>query len=136
MCIIIGAGHGGAPLVFFEYVTLTEVFVGNVKFNFSGSYDDRLVVVGLISVIGQLILIGSYCFAGRVKSGLTIFGCLVLFIATYILTKDLWSLNVNIFSLECFSLFFSLPFIYTALILMTKEVKTLNNSARQEDQNK
>jgi hypothetical protein len=119
--IIIGAGHGGAPLGLFEILSLRDLFSGDFQFNVSGNYDDRLMTVGLFSFLGQCVLISSYFFAQNVKSKLTLTGCLILLAATFLLTKG----ELNIFSLELFSLFTALPFIGTCLVLLTREIKKL-----------
>jgi hypothetical protein len=119
--IIIGAGHGGAPLGLFEILSLRELFSGDFQFNVSGGYDDRLMTVGLFSFLGQSVLISSYFFDKSVKSKFTLAGCLILLAATFLLTKD----ATNIFSIDIYSLFTALPFIGTALMLVTREIKGL-----------
>src|SRR5688572_32643359 len=59
LLIIIGAGHGGAPLGFFEVMSLRSLFSGDFQFNVSGSYDDKLMTVGIVSLLGQCVLIAS-----------------------------------------------------------------------------
>jgi len=118
--IVIGAGHGIGILGFVEIMTVRELFTGEFNFNLTGHYDDRLMTVGLFSIIGQSFLISSFFFDDNLKSRLTIVGCLILLITTYILTKDSKDLN-----LDMFSLMFSIPFIGTALILLIKELLTI-----------
>jgi hypothetical protein len=125
--IIIGAGHGGAPLGLFEFICLKDFLIGDYQFNISGQYEERLATVGLISFVGQSILICSYFFLEKVKSTLSILGCLILLTATYILTKDSWDLNTDIFGF-IFSLpltLTALPFTVTAIVLLVKEIKEL-----------
>jgi hypothetical protein len=122
--IIIGAGHGGGPLGLFEIMGLGDLFSGDFQFNISGRYDERLMTVGLVSVLGQSILISSYFFDKKVKTWLTIIGCLILLTATFILTKD----ALDIHSIDIFSLFTALPFIGTAIILLIREIKGLKNN--------
>ncbi|HEU5290102.1 MAG TPA: hypothetical protein VFU05_05610 [Cyclobacteriaceae bacterium] len=121
--IIIGAGHGIAPLGLFEVMSLTNLFSGDFQFNISGRYDERLMTVGLISVLGQSILISSYFFDKEVKSKLTIIGCFILFAATFLLTKD----ALNIHSIDILSLFTALPFIGTGVVLLIREIKGPKN---------
>jgi len=123
LLIIIGAGHGGAPLGFFEIITLRDIFLGDFQFKISGSYDDRLLTVGLFSFFGQCVLICSYFFDKDIKSRLTLIGCLILLAATFLLTNG----ALTIFSLELFSLFTALPFIGTSLVLLTREIKGLRS---------
>ena len=117
LLIIIGAGHGGAPLAFFEIISLRDLFLGDFHFNFTGNYDDRILTVALFSLLGQCILVSSYILHKNLKSRLTLTGCLILLAATFILTKG----ELDFFSLELISLVTALPFIGTSLFLMTKE---------------
>jgi hypothetical protein len=127
LLIIIGAGHGGAPLGFFEVISLRSLFSGDFQFNISGSYDDRLITVGLASLLGQCVLVASYFFDKNIKSKLTLTGCFILLGVTFLLTKG----ALDVFSLEFFSLFTALPFIGTCLFLLTKEIKGLRSTKLQ-----
>lgn len=122
--IIIGAGHGGSPLGLLEIMSIGDLFLGDFYFNISGAYDERLMSVGLISFIGQSILISSFFFDQKLKSKLTITGCIILFVSTYILTQNAF----GIFNIDFFSLLTALPFIGTALVLLTKEIKGLRQT--------
>ena len=124
LSIIIGAGHGGGPLVLFEVVSLRDLFLGDFQFNISGHYDEKLMSVALFSLVGQSVLFSSFFFDKNIKSKLTLTGCLMLLTATLLLTKD----AQDIFSIEMFSLLTALPFIGTALILLTKEIKRLKTN--------
>lgn len=115
--IIIASGHGGAPLVLFEIMGLHDVFSGGFQFSITGSYDERIMTVALVSMLGQSILISSYFFDNEIKSRLTIMGCLILLVATFILTKDTFHLEI----IDLYSLFTALPFIGTAIILLMRQ---------------
>jgi len=122
--IIIAAGHGAAPLGLFELVYAKDLITGNFQFSVSGSYEERLMTVVLISLPGQFILLSSYFFTKKVKSMLTLAGCSILFLATFILTKNAFGR----FSADQFSVFTALPFIGTALFLSLKEIKELRKT--------
>lgn len=125
--ILVGAGHGGTPLGLYELISLRDSFHGDYQFNISGPYEDRLATVGLMSFVGQSILICSYFFAKKIKSTLSILGCLILLTATYILTKDSWNMNADIYGF-IFNLpltLTALPFTVTAFMLLAKEIKEL-----------
>ena len=124
--IIIGAGHGIGPLGLFEVVSMRELILGDFNYNITGHYDDRIMTVGLISLAGQSTLISSFFFDGRVKSILTIIGCLIMLIGTYILTKDSKDMN-----LDMFSLMFSLPFIGTSLVVLIREGIDLRQNSKR-----
>ena len=133
LVIIVGAGHGGGPLGIFELMSLSELLFGDFQSTISGHYEERLMAVGLISLIGQAVLICSYFFEKQMKSALSISGCFMLLTTTCILTKDAWSMSTNIFSLETFSLFFSLPFMLTAVMLLTREIRGLKTVTSDEN---
>jgi hypothetical protein len=118
LLIIVGAGHGGAPLILFEVFSLKDL--GEFKINISGSYEDRIATAALVSLVGQIILISSYFCKKKLKSYLTIAGCFVLLTASFILTKDALD-----FTIDTLSLFTALPFIATASVLTVKEVRAL-----------
>lgn len=120
LLIIIGAGHGIGPLGLFEVFGIRELLTGEFHFDIAGQYDDRLPTVAVMSFVGQSVLILAFFFDNKVKSGLTVFGCIVLLTAIYILTQDFTGLN-----LEAFSLVFSLPCIVTAIRLLALETKQL-----------
>lgn len=120
LLIIIGAGHGIAPLGLFEYVCVRDLISGDFHFNISGPYDDRLPTVGMVSLLGQLILIGSFFFRARVDTILTIISCVLLLIATYLLTQDAWESSIDVMSLIT-----AVPFIGTAVVLMMREIRRL-----------
>lgn len=120
--IIIGAGHGIGPLGLFEIFGVGEFLTGNFEFNITGQYNDRLLTVAVMSFIGQFVLVLAFIFDKKVKSGLTVFGCIVLLTAIFILTQNFIGMN-----LDTLSLVFSLPCMVTAIILLTRETKALLN---------
>jgi hypothetical protein len=118
--IFVGAGHGIGFLGLIEIMAINEIFLGNITFNLTGNYDDRLPVVAILSIIGQSLLLIGFFINDTAKAKLTITGCLTLLIATYILTKDSKDMN-----LDMISLIFSVPFIVTASTLLIKEILTI-----------
>lgn len=122
--IIVGAGHGGAPLALFEIVSIYSV--ADFQFSITGIYEDRLPTVAVLSLLGQVIFISNYFFVKKNKSRLTIIGCLVLLLATFVLTKDALDFNI-----DTFSLFTALPFIGAASVLVVREYRELRSFANQ-----
>jgi hypothetical protein len=60
--VFIGAGHGVAPIAFFEImVTPKSLFGNDLKFclNFNCSYEDSLLAVSLLFLIGQFALLAA-----------------------------------------------------------------------------
>ena len=119
LIVFIGAGHGIAPIGLFEVVILSDL--RNLHLNISGSYDDRLPTVALLSLLGQCFLISSFFFDSNLKQKLTLTGCLILFAAVFILTTDPQNLST-------LSFLTALPFIATALFLSIKELRALTNN--------
>lgn len=120
LLIIIGAGHGVGPLGLFEYFSVSKLLTGEFSFNIKGRYNERLMSVAILSLVGQLILIFALIFSKKVKSSLTVLGCLILLTSIFILTQDSSDLN-----LDMISLIFSVPSIATAMMLMTVETKEI-----------
>jgi len=121
LLIIIGAGHGIGPLALLEFLSVRELLTRDFQFNISGRYDERLLTVGLISLLGQCVLIFAFFVTEKIKTSLTIAGCAILLIATYLLTQDAWDLSIDIISLVT-----ALPFIGTAVTLLIKEISRSN----------
>ena len=120
--VIVGAGHGVATVGIFGIWGFKELISGDFVINIMGDYEERLRTGGLISVVGQFILLISYLTKNLTRTTLTVSGCAVLFIATYILTRDAREMNLEMFTLLC-----SVPYILTSLILAFKEISlTLN----------
>jgi hypothetical protein len=120
LLILIPIGHGIVPLVVFEIPIVSDIFSGDFEFNISGSYYDRLTTAGLMSLIGQSILISCFFFDEKIKSTLSIIGCVTLLTATYLLTKDSIGMKLDMFLLTL-----SFPFVVTGLALVVLEVKDL-----------
>jgi len=124
LLIIIGAGHGIGPLGLFEAATVYYIVtdIGEIEFNIVGSYDDRLVAVSLMSLIGQLVLILTFFLKLRLRSALTVVGCVILLAAIFILTIDAGDITLIVITS-----IFGLPLIVTASMLLFTETNKLIN---------
>lgn len=121
--IIIGAGHGIGILLFLDYISVQSLFENDIEYNLSGRYQDRLMLVGLISFIAKISLIVSIFIVHKtVKNGLSIIGVLLLYCSVYILSSGSWSYN----GLYAISFFSSIPFLLASLFLVYYLYKDLN----------
>lgn len=117
--ILIGAGHGLGFLGLIEIIGLKDFFQGNVKFNVTGGYDDRLFSSAIIALVGQIILTVAYFQKQQFKKIIIIYvGLFLLFFSFIILTKDI--LNS---SPDCFSFWGGTPFLVLSIILLVRTIK-------------
>ena len=87
--IPIAAGHGFGILLLFEIISPIRIFQDGILFDFNADFQDRLMFVGLVSLLSKIILISSLILKNsRLKNLFTITGVLILWLATYILTKN------------------------------------------------
>ncbi|NVK10095.1 MAG: hypothetical protein HWD89_13660 [Tenacibaculum sp.] len=126
--IIIGAGHGIGIMLFFDYLSIPSLFKNGIKYNLYAEYQDRLMLVGLISVIGKIILILSlFLNSNKIKSFTTLIGIILLWISVYFLTSGNWLYDW----LYVFTFLTSIPFLIASiklisLILKNQQIKKWN----------
>lgn len=125
---IMPIGYGIVPLVTLEIAILTDIFSGQFELDISKSFYDRVLIAGIISLIGQSVMIISFFFTDKTKAILTIIGVLVLLIATFVLTMD-----PGVDNPDMMILMFSLPFLGTAVSLVVLEIKGLMQSVKTVD---
>jgi len=112
--ILIGAGHGIGFLIFFDFFSIPALFMNKIEYNLKADYDNRLMLVGLISMIGKITLIFSFFIKSKRNKILTeINGISLLWISVYFLTSGNWNYN----SLFEFSFWSSIPFLISSIIL-------------------
>tara|TARA_R100000935_G_C2696741_1_gene108693 strand:- start:32 stop:493 length:462 start_codon:yes stop_codon:yes gene_type:complete len=125
--IIIGAGHGIGILLFFDFLSIPDLFRNGLKYNLNADYQDRLMLVGLISVIGKIIMIFSlFVKTMRIKNLTGLSGILLLWISVYFLTSGNWSYN----SLYEFSFWTSVPFLISSVLLTILIIKNSNKNSK------
>lgn len=111
-CIVIGAGHGIGVLFIYEILGFKFIWTENV--NLSGSYDDRLLPVALITCICQvLLLISLRIKPWKLKKTLITVFCLILVSAFLFLVRDFPESEIDKFSLKG-----GIPFLISAVILL------------------
>jgi hypothetical protein len=122
--IIIGAGHGIGVMLFFDYLSIPMLFNNGIEYNLNAEYQDRLMLVGLISIIGKITLILSiFINLNKIKNVITLIGIILLWISVFFLTSGNWFYNW----LYGFTFLTSIPFLIysiklTQLIFKNKRV--------------
>lgn len=112
--ILIGIGHGGIFLLLFELGSIPALFNGKIEFDFNADYEDKLMLSGLISLIGKVFLIFSFFVKTNFNKTLTeLIGLVFLWLSVYSMTSGKWDYN----SLAEFSFWSSVPFLISSLIL-------------------
>jgi hypothetical protein len=121
--IPIAAGHGLGILFLFEIISPIRIFQNGILFDINADFQDRLMLVGLISILSKIILIISLVIKNsKFKNWLTISGIFVLWFATYTLTK-----KPDIDSLADLPLITSLIAIILSVVVL---IKTLNKELK------
>tara|TARA_R110001632_G_scaffold31109_6_gene81360 strand:- start:58 stop:504 length:447 start_codon:yes stop_codon:yes gene_type:complete len=112
--IIIGAGHGIGVMLFFDYLSIPMLFKNGIEYNLNAEYQDRLMFVGLISIIGKITLILSiFINLNNIKNVTTLIGIILLWISVYFLTSGNWFYDW----LYGFTFLTSIPFLIYSIKL-------------------
>ncbi|HLP35444.1 hypothetical protein [Lacibacter sp.] len=113
LLIIVGIGHGAAPLVLVEPKFLTETLSGETSFSLFGGYSTRLPACALISLVGQSIMLIALFISRPLKFYLTWLGLSFLYFALLVLTFGFVPGEADILSL-----LFASPFLYASVRLI------------------
>jgi hypothetical protein len=125
--IIIGAGHGIGIMLFFDCLSIPSLFKNGLEYNLYAEYQDRLMLVGLISVIGKIMLILSlFLNTNKIKSLTTLIGIILLWISVYFLTSGNWFYDW----LYGFTFLTSVPFLIASIKLISLMLKNKQNKKR------
>jgi hypothetical protein len=112
--IIIGAGHGIGVMLFFDYLSIPMLFNNGIEYNLKAEYQDRLMLVGLISIIGKITLILSiFINLNKIKNVITLIGIILLWISVFFLTSGNWFYDW----LYGFTFLTSIPFLIYSIKL-------------------
>lgn len=112
--IIIGAGHGIGVMLFFDYLSIPMLFNNGIDYNLKAEYQDRLMLVGLISIIGKITLILSiFINLNKIKNVITLIGIILLWISVFFLTSGNWFYDW----LYGFTFLTSIPFLIYSIKL-------------------
>ena len=122
--IVIGAGHGIGVLIFQDIVSIQSLTETGFQFNNSGTYEDNLLLVGLLSFLGKIILILSIFLKNKQAKQLNALGALcLLWFSVFLLCYGDWHLN----DLHKLAFWSSIPFLISSLILTYMTVKQKQN---------
>ncbi|QHT69999.1 hypothetical protein GXP67_26815 [Rhodocytophaga rosea] len=117
LLIVIGAGHGIGILSLIEVFLLPEILVDGLTFSFQSTYEKRLEVAALLSILGQCMLISSYFIkVDAIKLLIKIFSIGILWVGFIYLTYDFTSNSA-----ANLSLITGIPFLIISLLLMVRQ---------------
>ncbi len=111
--IIIGAGHGIGIMGMIDIASIPNL-IDNYGFTLSGNFDDNIMSIGLLSLIGKILLIFSlFVKINRIKNLTGLIGISLLWITVYFLTSGNWNYD----SLYELAFWTSIPFLISSIIL-------------------
>ncbi|QLE02374.1 hypothetical protein HX109_12710 [Galbibacter sp. BG1] len=125
--IIIGAGHGIGIMGIIDIAYISNL-IDNYGFTLTGNFDDNIMTIGLLSLIGKILLILSLFVKINWTKNLTqLIGILLLWISVYFLTSGNW----NYESLYELAFWTSIPFLISSIILTYLIVKNIKQNTER-----
>ncbi|MFC7445296.1 hypothetical protein C7H62_0499 [Mesoflavibacter sp. HG96] len=125
--IIIGAGHGIGIMGMIDIASIPNL-IDNYEFTISGNFDDNIMSIGLLSLIGKIMLIISlFVKINRIKNLTGIIGISLLWITVYFLTSGNWDYS----SLYKIAFWTSVPFLISSIILTYLIIKNIKQNTEQ-----
>ncbi|WP_271425234.1 hypothetical protein [Aequorivita sinensis] len=122
--IIIGAGHGIGIMGMIDIASIPNL-IDNYGFTLNGNFDDNIMSIGLISLIGKILLILSlFVKTNRTKNLTGLIGLLLLWISVYFLTSGNWNYD----SLYELAFWTSIPFLISSIVLTYLILKNINQN--------
>ncbi|REG82711.1 hypothetical protein [Winogradskyella sediminis] len=122
--IIIGAGHGIGIMGMIDIASIPNL-IDNYGFTLNGNFDDNIMSIGLISLIGKILLILSlFVKPNRTKNLTGLIGLLLLWISVYFLTSGNWNYD----SLYELAFWTSIPFLISSIVLTYLILKNINQN--------
>jgi len=117
--ILIGIGHGGIFFVFIEYFSIQNIISHEHNFSLTGTYEERLLLSGLLSLIGQIILAAGLLVKNPNYKVFTIY------LSVFILVFSFVVLVSGIFrdSIDSFPFWTGIPFIIAITFLTISNIK-------------
>lgn len=124
--IIIGAGHGIGIMAMIDIASIPNL-IDNYGFTLNGNFDDNIMSIGLLSLIGKIILISSlFVKINRIKNLTGLIGILLLWISVYFLTSGNWNYD----SLYELAFWTSVPFLISSMLLTYLIFKNINQNKK------
>ncbi|WP_445738499.1 hypothetical protein [Mariniflexile sp.] len=125
--IIIGAGHGIGIMGMIDIASIPNL-IDNYGFTLSGNFDDNIMSIGLLSLIGKILLIFSlFVKINRIKNLTGLIGILLLWISVYFLTSGNWNYD----SLYELAFWTSVPFLISSIILTYLIIKNFKQNTER-----
>jgi hypothetical protein len=117
--IIIGVGHGIGIMGIIDIASIPNLIDG-YEFTLKGEFSDKIMSIGLISLIGKVLLIISLFLKSKLNKRIfEIVGILFLWVSVYFLTSGNWSYNW----LYGFTFLTSVPFLIASIKLISLMLK-------------
>jgi hypothetical protein len=111
--IILGVGHGIGIMGIIDIASIPNL-IENYGFTLNGEFSDKIMTIGLISLIGKILLIISLFLKTKLcERILEIVGILLLWISVYFLTSGNWNYN-SVYEIAFWT---SIPFLISSLCL-------------------
>jgi len=109
--IILGVGHGIGIMGMIDIASIPNL-IDNYGFTLNGEFGDKVMSIGLISLIGKILLVVSiFLISELYKQILEIVGIVMLWVSVYFLTSGSWSYN-SVYEIAFWT---SIPFVISSL---------------------
>lgn len=117
--IIISIGHGAIFFVFIEYFAVQGIFDHAQKFSLTGTYEERLPLSGLISLIGQIILALSLLLKNLTMKKFSIYLSIIILLFSFVILVS----GTFEDSIDGFTFLTGLPFIIAIVFLTASTIR-------------
>jgi hypothetical protein len=112
--IILGVGHGIGIMGIIDIASIPNL-IEDYGFTLTGNFSDKIMSIGIISLIGKVFLILSLFTKPKLnKRVYEIVGIALLWVSVYFLTSGNWSFD----SSYEIAFWTSIPFLISSLILI------------------
>lgn len=124
--IILGVGHGIGIMGMIDIASIPNL-IDDYGFTLSGEFNDKIMSIGLISLIGKILLIISIFLKREFyKRILEIVGIILLWISVYFLSSGNWRYN-SVYEIAFWT---SIPFLISSsnsMFLILGEIRSNKN---------
>ncbi|WP_397447791.1 hypothetical protein [Polaribacter sp. R77954] len=111
--IILGVGHGIGIMGIIDIASIPNL-IDNYGFTLSGEFNDKIMTIGFISLIGKILLIFSLFQKKELSEKIfEIIGIVLLWISVYFLSSGNWNYNF----VYAIAFWTSIPFLISSLNL-------------------
>jgi hypothetical protein len=124
--IILGVGHGIGIMGIIDIASIPNL-IDDYGFTLSGEFNNKIMSIGLISLIGKVLLIISIFLKSEFyKRIIEIVGIILLWISVYFLSSGNWRYN-SVYEIAFWT---SIPFLISSLnsmFLILREIRSNKN---------